>query len=212
MKLAEANAWFRRNRDRLGADDPVSDMIARNNIEPKRVLEIGCANGWRLAKLCRKYDCRGAGIDASSEAIEDGKKQFAEIDMMLLQGVFPYAVQQGNLPLIFESRADVIICGFFLYLADRDDLFPIVSEIDGILMDGGWLIIHDFCAGSSYSNPYAHDSDMRCYKQDYSRLFTGNPAYRVMCQSMTGVGDDCVAVHLLRKDVKRGWPPKDGVI
>lgn len=193
MKLSEANAWFRRNRDKLGQDDPVSEMIARNGIEPRYVLEIGCANGWRLAYLCKKYDCRAVGLDASPDAIDDGRRRFAAMDMNLWTHVFP--------DFTFSASFDVVICGFFLYLAERNNLFDIVARIDRLLADNGYLIIHDFYSERPYSNPYAHDPDMRSYKQDYSKLFTGNPTYQLVCGQLDGVGDDCVAVHLLRKRV-----------
>ena len=53
-----------------------------------RVLEVGCANGWRLNSLKHTptwSKTSFVGIDPSKEAIESGSKEFP--DIQLLQGV-----------------------------------------------------------------------------------------------------------------------------
>ncbi len=193
MNLKEADAWFLRNRDKLGLVDPVSDMIERLGLEPKNVLEIGCANGWRLEKLRQKYGCSVDGVEASPKACRDGLLTVA--NGHLIQGLFPHVG--------LSHDYDLIICGFFLYLAPREDLFEIVEKIDRHLEDGGWLIIHDFYSHLPHSRPYIHDDSLLCYKMDYSRLFTGNPTY--MWWNDSGVDADGVTVMVLRK-MRAAWP------
>ncbi|PIN90023.1 hypothetical protein COU57_04900 [Candidatus Pacearchaeota archaeon CG10_big_fil_rev_8_21_14_0_10_32_14] len=42
--------------------------------ESSIVLDIGCGTGRTLADICKKYGCRGVGIDLSDEMIKDAKQ------------------------------------------------------------------------------------------------------------------------------------------
>ena len=81
----EGNAWFQRNRDALGAaaqvrhDWPLT-LIGRLD-EAQRagigsVVELGCSNGWRLARLGKTLPARMVGVDASAEAVADGEARY----------------------------------------------------------------------------------------------------------------------------------------
>ena len=37
--------------------------IKQHSIKPTAVLEVGCADGWRLRELMKKYKCMARGID-----------------------------------------------------------------------------------------------------------------------------------------------------
>jgi hypothetical protein len=65
--------WFQRNKDKLGERDLASDAIEALKITPEKVLEIGCANGWRLKKLQEKYECMVWGIEPSTEARQEAQ-------------------------------------------------------------------------------------------------------------------------------------------
>jgi SAM-dependent methyltransferase len=131
MLAGEADAWFKRNRGKLGADDPVGHIIAGLSITPRAVLEIGCANGWRLKRLQQEYRCHVWGVDPSHDAVEEAS----------LPGVL-YGTAD-DLPFC-ASKFDLVIFGFCLYLCDPADLFRVAAEADRVLADGGTLIIHDF--------------------------------------------------------------------
>ncbi len=52
----EGDAWLKRNREKLPVkNDPVLKTLAACKIRPNKVLEIGCADGWRLRELKAKY-------------------------------------------------------------------------------------------------------------------------------------------------------------
>lgn len=207
----EGNAWHQRNREGVSllTTDPVLDALAGLDWRPRRVLEIGCGNGWRLALLRDRTGAACEGLDPSREAVEDGKARRPDLSLRVgtaddLSG--------------FEAGAfDLVLFGFCLYLVDRSDLFRVVAEADRVLADGGVLGIYDFCPPSPYANPYVHDSRVSSFKMDYARAFLWNPAYtelrRVVAHHAHRPGldalanpDDRVAVTLLRKDVAGAYP------
>mgnify|MGYP000330193955 CR=1 FL=1 len=49
--------------------------------KPKSVLEVGCADGYRLNFFRERYDSKAAGIEISAAAIEGGKAKYPEIDL-----------------------------------------------------------------------------------------------------------------------------------
>ena len=75
----ERNAarWTRTVRDglipsrRAGTDEAVAAAIAARN--PRRLLDIGCGEGWLIRWLCRDVDCAAVGIDGSASLIEDAR-------------------------------------------------------------------------------------------------------------------------------------------
>lgn len=57
---SEGDNWFKRNANSLVGtrdDDFVINLIQLYNIAPKKVLEIGASNGWRLNEINRIYGC-----------------------------------------------------------------------------------------------------------------------------------------------------------
>ena len=79
----EADAWFERNRAPVaGPMSAVDARIAASLDNASSILEIGCANGRRLATLAALHpDLRRiAGIDPSAAAVKDGSAQWPAID------------------------------------------------------------------------------------------------------------------------------------
>jgi SAM-dependent methyltransferase len=192
VRDSEADAWWRRNRDKLPPkDDPVLTLIKRNQFPFQTVLEVGCANGWRLNELRRKYHCRTIGCDLSYAALDDGRKRFS-LDHL-------YYSAANHLQYTARDECDLVILGFFLYLADRGDLFEIVAESDRVLKDGGHLIINDFDSATPQTVPYHHDPRLHTYKMAYWKLWTANPAYTLR-HVMVGP-DATTCAWLLKKDL-----------
>ncbi|MGY3864864.1 class I SAM-dependent methyltransferase [Aeromonas bivalvium] len=71
----EGNEWYERNKSAiLGkslASDPIFKALTYLGCKPARILEIGCANGWRLAQLAEHYGAQCHGVDPSASAIQD---------------------------------------------------------------------------------------------------------------------------------------------
>ncbi|WP_226799020.1 hypothetical protein [Aeromonas simiae] len=74
----EGNEWYERNKSAiLGKTlerDPIFKALAYLGCKPTRILEIGCANGWRLAQLAQLAEHYGAccyGVAPSASGIQD---------------------------------------------------------------------------------------------------------------------------------------------
>lgn len=134
----------------------------------RRVLEVGCANGWRLSALQRRYRCGCFGIDPSAAAIAQGKERFGNIGLSIgAADELPYE----------DGFFDVVILGFCLYLCDRNDLFKIAWQVDRVLAEAGQLYIRDFDPPFAYKNLYVHFPGLYSYKMPYADMFLWNPAY-----------------------------------
>lgn len=183
----EGDAWFERNRARLGLYDPVTELIQREGIRPKCVLEVGCANGWRLAKLRDLYDCEVFGVEPSMKAAMEAATLRVPVHQMTA----------STLP-VRNGGFDMIIYGFCLYLTDPDDWLMIAAEGDRALATGGHIVIHDFgWVRKPYGRRYEHNDKITAYHVDFSQLWLSHPAYERIADGPTSAQDDCV--RILRK-------------
>lgn len=207
----EGDCWYERNlhldlNERINSDLILKD-IERLNLSVKKCLEIGCAEGWRLAELNKRYACQCFGIDPSKKAIESGSAMYPELT--LKQGtadVLPYT----------DQTMDLVIVGFCLYLCDRNELFKIASEIDRVLSNEGVLIVLDFYSEQPYKNDYTHFNGIKSYKMDYIKMFTWNPIYQIISNIVTdhdGNGiviekNERISLFSLRKSMKDAYSEK----
>src|SRR6185503_19066260 len=89
FSATEGDQYYSRNKALYlkkdwGHDDPALRAIARLHLCPRRVLEIGCSNGWRLNHIRKTYRARCVGIDPSGQAIREGRRHFP--GLILKQG------------------------------------------------------------------------------------------------------------------------------
>jgi SAM-dependent methyltransferase len=188
MTGGEADEWLARNRDKLGQVDPVSDAIEAAGITPTSILEIGCSNGWRLAKLRDKYGCKVLGIEPGQmAAIEAGNWR-----------VPVFRATAESLP-VSNASYDLVIYGFCLYLTDMDDWFKIAAEGDRVLAPGGHLVIHDFYATGYFWRAYQHRDGLRAHHYAFERLWLCHPHYSLIARA---VGDDESSVCILKKEFR----------
>lgn len=198
----EGDEWYARNFLKLEGvkEEPIGKLLRDQKIDPQGagILEYGCANGWRLQNICEKFGAHGFGVDPSKTAIENGKARYT--DLTLIQGT---ATDPGPI----KGAMAIVIYGFCLYLADREDLFEIASRGHQSLAEGGYLVIHDFDPEHPYKVRYHHCEDemLFSYKQDYSKLWLANPAYSLVTKQVLGDG---TAIWLLRKNTVEGYPVK----
>ena len=192
----EGAAWLRRNLTKLAdpANDPVIATMKASGIIPRIILEVGCANGWRLRQFQKTWPCIVAGIDPG------------------VLNVDPLWMDRGtadNLSMHLTGRFDTVVYGFCLYLCDREDLFKIVAEGDRVLKDGGHLIVYDFHADTPFARHYAHYAGVHSYKMDYAKLWLSNPAYSVVRRERHGLDDDKTCVTIMKKNLTAAWPIHD---
>jgi SAM-dependent methyltransferase len=173
----EGNAWFQRNKTALDGNDHadwpfhVIDLLEdRSTI--RSVVELGCSNGYRLSKISSRLSpgCRCVGIDASHEAIQDGKLRFPVLEL-----------HQGLLSDVsLRDDFDLVIVNFVLHWVDRSTLVKSIAEIDRLTKDGGLLLIGDFLPDFQQRRRYHHlpNDTVFTYKQDYARIFEVFGTYR----------------------------------
>jgi SAM-dependent methyltransferase len=204
---SEGDEWFNRNKASYGPtnENPVVDLLKRIELLPRKILEIGCSNGFRLNQFKEAFGCACSGIDPSAKAIRDGTARYP--------GIALHTGTADDLPFENESF-DTVIFGFCLYLCDRKDLFKIACEADRVLQNEGTLVITDFYPPFPFKNPYSHNRDIYSYKMNYGRMFTWNPAYTevasvVFSHSAYGLRDipnERIATLVIRKNEQYAYP------
>ena len=190
----EANEWLKRNKNKVTADgDPVLHSLKLNKIEPKNLLEVGCADGWRLREIEKLYpQCQTTGVDPL--LVKPHKNSF-----------FGGA---HDLNFLGNATFDVVVYGFCLYLCDRDDLFNIAKEGDRVLKDGGHIVVYDFHSTRPSKMPYKHHKGVFSYHFSYENLWNWNPAYSMATRQLYGTGNDTTEVVVLHKNSSIAWPDK----
>ena len=202
FRATEGTAWLQRNAEKIGKRDPVTDAIRELKLKPKHVFEFGCSNGWRLKKLADEFGCHAWGVDPSLEAIKEAPKRGSVNGEPTIWPSVGTASRTDAPDYLF----DVVIYGFCLYVADRDDLLRIAAEGDRLLTDGGHLIIHDFHTEKPHAVPYHHDIRLRTYKMDYANLWLSNPAYSLAYRRVYGLGNNRTAVSAIKKNIASAYP------
>ena len=202
----EGDAWFNRNAvyevDQL---DHVDREILEHLPQESNILEIGCADGRRLARIQKSRGAKSklVGIDPSTTAIQEGLTKFPGLDLRI-----------GTAEALPENELyGTVILGFCLYLCDRSLLSKIVSEVDRVLLDNGTLIIIDFDPPHPRKRQYRHHEGLWSYKMDYSTLFTTFPHFSQSSKkSMSHQGADWeqsegerIAVWILKKHILAGY-------
>lgn len=194
----EGDGWYARNYLKLEGvkEEPIGALLRAHKIDPggHALIEYGCANGWRLHNICSKFDALGFGVDPSSTAIKNGETRYPELKL-----------KYGTATDFVHSGFCVVIYGFCLYLADREDLFEIASVGHKSLIEGGFIVIHDFDPEYPHKIRYHHAEDemLFSYKQDYSKLWLAHPGYKLVEKKSLGDG---TALWLLHKNTIEGYP------
>lgn len=178
FRNGEGDAWFERNRAAIldrsapdGVEYLVECMSERQRIAS--VCDVGCANGWRLARLATRVanGARLAGFDASPAAIADGRGRWPALELAVGVAHQP--------PFEPDRRFDLVITSFVLHWVGRDEFPLTVAAIDGLLTWGGYLILADFLPDVPSKRAYHHlpNQDVKTYKQDYAEAFLGLGIY-----------------------------------
>lgn len=172
---------FLRTTESLSADPVLRAIVG---IDYKRVLEIGCGAGLRLAEIRERTGAAVFGVDPAAQGVETARAR----------GVEAHRVTAERLP--FPDQAfDLVIFGFCLYLCDPADLFRIAAEADRVLAPGGHIVVYDFDNTPS-RRPYAHRAGVYSHRMRYPQMFLWNPHYQEIDRANVE-GDVCVT--LIRK-------------
>jgi len=176
----EGDAWFNRNVKTLGKnfenDFPLK-LIEILNIKPTRVLDVGAANGYRLAEIANRFKSeKYVAIEPSQEAIKDGQKKFPFIQFR--RGLICDLSLQDN------EEFDLVIVNFVFHWISRNKLFRSVSKLDRAIADSGYLILGDFLPDVPTKIKYHHlpEDEVYTYKQDYTEIFLSSGLYTSIAQ------------------------------
>lgn len=170
---SEGNKWYERNKHALRQtdQDPILYLMELYDLTPKKVLEIGAANGYRLAEIHEKYKAEVYGLEPSDEAIKEGK------------GKWPFINFQKNIAAGMKYNRDffdlIIVGGVFNWI-DRSSLLISAAKIDEVLKLSGELIIGDFQIPMFFKRRYGHikDKEVYTYKADYKKIFLSIGFYK----------------------------------
>jgi SAM-dependent methyltransferase len=170
----EGDRWFERNRQALNTFDPAADLpirlIGLYAIAPQRVLEIGAANGFRLAAIHERTGAETVAVEPSALAVLNGKASFPFITF--IRGT------ASSVPL--RDSFDLVIVNFVFHWIDRRSLLRSAAEVDRLVCDGGYLLIGDFFPANQLRVRYHHleGEEVYTYKQNYAEMFLASGIYQ----------------------------------
>lgn len=178
FRTVGGDAYFERN---IAAQDEPKRPLAFELLEDlggrmtdiRRAAVVGGAAGSEAAALTELIPgCQVTNIDISSRAIEHGRVVFPDLEHVCASvsapgGAFADAV----------GEQDLIFLVAILHWVDRRGLAKAVANVDGVLRDGGLLLIWDFLPPSPRKNPIRHAPEHFTYKQDYSAPFLALGTY-----------------------------------
>jgi ubiquinone/menaquinone biosynthesis C-methylase UbiE len=110
-------------------------------VQPGKVLDLGCGNGYTLLSLARRVTADYLGVDFSSNMIEGAKSLMREMAGELK--CFPSFQQADVRELTFpDANFDCVISErCLLNLPCRDDQWQAIGEVFRILKPGGMYLM-----------------------------------------------------------------------
>lgn len=180
-----ADDYYGRNKD-MGnhGPDPVTHLLDHLNLKPKRVLEVGCGNGWRLKAWRDRYGCEVYGIDPSAKAVKEGNKTLGKALTVGTADKLPYP----------DSCFDVVVMGFCLFLTEPKDWFRIVAEADRVLAMNGFVFVYDFVTArpfllQNWGPPEAtkEETSHGVTLYEFNNLWLGHPCYVKAAETLKGI-------------------------
>jgi cyclopropane fatty-acyl-phospholipid synthase-like methyltransferase len=180
---SQANNWYKRNypqkkkfKKEINLEEPSIKIIKffaeTHNLNFKSILEIGCSAGVKLNQYKSIFNSKvNYGIDLSAEAIKFGKKKYKKLKLQKLHSLKINKI---------KNKFDLIICGFFLYLLDRNEIFNQFNLISKKLNPNGYLIIEDFDPIFKHTNKSIHNSNLKSFKMSYQNFLEESGIFKLV--------------------------------
>ena len=175
LKKKEANNFFSRNKNyyrELRNDSKLINLIQQTKIKAKNILEIGCADGNKIFQYKKILKSKNVyGVDLSAKAISFGKKKYKNIKLLKLS-----SLEIDKIKINF----DLIVCGFFLYTLDREEIFNQFNLIYKKLNKNGFLIIEDFDPLFKHTNQSIHNKNLQSFKMSYDKFLEETGLFKII--------------------------------
>lgn len=184
----------RKNRINVARDNhPVINFLKKNSAKLNKnlILEIGCSTGFVLEKIRKMFGSKCYGVDASRNAITEGKKIFKNIKL--------YNNFSEN--FFIKKKFDLIIIGFFLFIVPPNRIFSIFSNIQRHLKEQGHIIIYDFFNPQKFKKKkYKHSKKFFSYRYDFKKVFLSLPCYKLIVKKIMYIPKmkDYVEISLIK--------------
>ncbi len=197
LKEKEADNYFIRNLNffkKKNQDREIEKLLTTTKIKAKSILEIGCATGIKLNQYKKILKSKkNYGIDLSDKSINYGKKKYPKLSLFKLSSL---DIEKIN------EQFDLIVCGFFLYLLDRNELFNQFNQIYKKLNPGGYLIIYDFDPSFNHTNNSIHNKRLRSYKMNYDNFLISSGLFKLIFKIKN-------ENHMVKMKNKKNYKSKD---
>ena len=173
-------------------------------MRPRRALEIGAANGVRLAAIQERTGAAVVAVEPSAQAILHGKANFPSVTF----------IRGTASSIALKNCFDLVILNFVFHWIDRATLLRSVAEIDRLVADGGVLLIGDFYPSNGLQRRYHHlqTEQVHTFKQNYAATFLASGLYHPVCLltadhsskrlEVEVAEDERIGVWLLRKELR----------
>ena len=173
VKSKAANDYYKRNLNNHNHWIPnISYLEFIKSLKPKSILDIGCEDG-RVLNIYQKYlkTKINYGIDLSDIAIKEGKNKHKEFKLLKLSSLKIDKI---------KVKFDIIICSFFLYLLDREEIFKQFDLIYKKLNNNGYLIINDFDPLFNHTNKNIHNKNLKSFKMKYDNFLEQSGLFKII--------------------------------
>lgn len=109
----------------------VNLLIEEVDVEPRDILDVGCASGWFLSEIAKNYPlAKCTGVDAYKKSIDYGTKQYKNLTLL--------TIDAHKLPFA-KASFDIVICAEVLEHVEHPEI--VLSEIKRVLKKDGAAII-----------------------------------------------------------------------
>jgi len=173
VKSKAANDYYKRNLNNRNRWIPnISYLEFIKSLKPKSILDIGCEDG-RVLNIYQKYlkTKINYGIDLSDIAIKEGQNKYKELKLLKLSSLKIDKI---------KVKFDIIICSFFLYLLDREEVFKQFDLIHKKLNNNGYLIINDFDPLFNHTNKNIHNKNLKSFKMKYDNFLEQSGLFKII--------------------------------
>ncbi|MFA5031708.1 MAG: class I SAM-dependent methyltransferase [bacterium] len=104
------------------------------NIKGKKILDLGCGEGYNTRILAQKDIQELVGIDGSYKMIELAQKSEKEKPL----GIKYYCSDAGRMKVLKDSYFDIVVS--FMAIMDMEKFFPVAKEVYRVLKKQGKFI------------------------------------------------------------------------